>query len=159
MSPSETTLPMSASESSAGLTTFLMARIAEVKAATGAVKAISADGEGRPGDSSVASPRPMRSRDIVGKIRRPVAAELISDLERIYQRKKAASKELKEGVAETGTTLLDLHEAGPSGPARLLVEVGDITRFPNRAHFTSWNDTPPATIDPSSGPCQQDQAA
>jgi hypothetical protein len=29
----------------------------------------------------------------------------------------------------------------PSGAARLLVEVGDITRFPGWAHFASWNGT------------------
>jgi transposase len=32
---------------------------------------------------------------------------------------------------------------------RLLVEVGDITRFPSRAHFASWTGTAP--IDASSG--------
>jgi transposase len=78
-----------------------------------------------------------------------VAAELIADLERIYQRSKQADKELKELVAATGTTLMDLHGIGPSGAARLLVEVGEITRFPNRAHFASWNGTAP--IDASSG--------
>ena len=45
--------------------------------------------------------------------------------------------------------LLDLHGIGPSGAARLLVEVGDITRFPDRGHFASWNGTAP--IDASSG--------
>jgi transposase len=88
-------------------------------------------------------------RDAVGKARRRVAAELISDLERVYRRSKDADKELKELVASTGTTLMDLHGIGPSGAARLLVEVGDITRFPNRAHFASWNGTAP--IDASSG--------
>ena len=91
----------------------------------------------------------VRPRDVAGKTRRRVAAELIGDLERIYQRKKAANKELTELVAETGTTLMDLHGIGPSGAARLLVEVGDITRFPDRAHFASWNGTAP--IDASSG--------
>jgi transposase len=38
---------------------------------------------------------------------------------------------------------------GPSGAARLLVEIGDITRFPDRDHFASWNGTAP--IDASSG--------
>jgi transposase len=52
-------------------------------------------------------------------------------------------------VKATGTTLLDLHGIGPSGAARLVVEVGDITRFPNRDHFASWNGTAP--IDASSG--------
>ena len=91
----------------------------------------------------------IRPRDVVGKTRRRVAAELVADLERIYVRKKEANKELTELVMDTGTTLLDLHGIGPTGAARLLVEVGDITRFPNKAHFASWNGTAP--IDASSG--------
>ena len=91
----------------------------------------------------------VRPRDVVGKARRRVAAELIADLERVYQRSKQADKELREMVASPGTTLMDLHGIGPCGAARLLVEVGDISRFPNRAHFASWNGTAP--IDASSG--------
>jgi transposase len=91
----------------------------------------------------------VRPGDVVGKARRRVAAELISDLERIHQRKKAADKELRDLVAVTGTSLLDLTGIGPSGAARLLVEVGDITRFPDKNHFASWNGTAP--LDASSG--------
>src|SRR5690348_14994008 len=91
----------------------------------------------------------VRPRDAAGKTRRRVAAELIADLERIYARKKAANQELTELLTATGTSLLDLPGIGPSGAARLLVEVGDITRFPNKAHFASWNGTAP--IDASSG--------
>ena len=91
----------------------------------------------------------VRPRDFAGKTSRRVAAELIGDLERIYARKKAANKELTELLAATGTTLTELPGIGPSGAARLLVEVGDITRFPDRDHFASWNGTAP--IDASSG--------
>lgn len=91
----------------------------------------------------------VRPRDAAGKARRRVAAELIADLERVYARKKAADKELRELVAATGTSLMDLTGIGPNGAARLLVEVGDITRFPDRGHFASWNGTAP--IDASSG--------
>jgi transposase len=91
----------------------------------------------------------VRPRDAVGKTRKRVAAELVADLERIYSRKKAADKELKELVAATGTSLLGLHGVGPSGAARLLVEVGDLARFPDRNHFASWTGTAP--IDASSG--------
>ena len=44
---------------------------------------------------------------------------------------------------------MSLEGIGPSGAARLLVEAGDITRFPDRGHFASWNGTAP--IDASSG--------
>ena len=91
----------------------------------------------------------VRPRDVAGKARRRVAAELIGDLERIYARKKAANKELVELLTATGTSLIDLHGIGPSGAARLLVEVGDITRFPDNNHFASWTGTAP--IDASSG--------
>jgi transposase len=91
----------------------------------------------------------VRPRDAAGRARRQVAAELISDLARIYQRTKAADKELTALLVATGTTLTSLHGIGPSGAARLLIETGDITRFPTRAHFASWNGTAP--IDASSG--------
>jgi transposase len=91
----------------------------------------------------------VRPREVAGKTRRRLAAELIGDLERIHARKKDADKELRELVAATDTGLLNLHGIGPSGAARLLVEVGDITRFPDRNHFASWTGTAP--IDASSG--------
>ena len=91
----------------------------------------------------------VRPRDVAGKTRRRVAAELIADLERIYSRKKAADKELTELVRATGSSLMQLHGIGPSGAAQLLVDVADITRFPDRGHFASWNGTAP--IDASSG--------
>jgi transposase len=91
----------------------------------------------------------VRPRDAAGQARRRVAAELITDLERIYQRKKAADKELRVLLKATGTTLTTLNGIGPSGAARLLVEAGDPARFPGKAHFASWNGTAP--IDASSG--------
>ena len=52
-------------------------------------------------------------------------------------------------LAATGATLTALHGIGPSGAARLLVEAGDITRFPARARFASGNVAAP--VDASSG--------
>jgi len=72
----------------------------------------------------------VRPRDLVGKTRRRLAAELVADLEQNYARRKAADKQLRALVAATGTGLLDLHGIGASGAARLLVEVADITRLP-----------------------------
>ncbi|WP_454228277.1 transposase [Propioniciclava flava] len=91
----------------------------------------------------------MTPAGIVQQTLHRVAMELVEDLERIYQRKKAADKELLAQLKTTGTKLLGLHGIGPTGAARLLVEVGDITRFPDRGHFASWTGTAP--IDVSSG--------
>jgi transposase len=92
----------------------------------------------------------VRPRNAVGKARRRVAAELIGDLERIYARSKAADKELKAVLATTGTSLTELEGIGPSGAARLLVEVGDIARFPSKAHFAPGTAPPPSTPPPVS---------
>ncbi|MFK5647008.1 transposase [Ornithinimicrobium sp. LYQ121] len=93
--------------------------------------------------------RKVRPSTAAGKVRKAHAAELVADLATIYGRSQAADKELKALVKATGTTLLDLQRIGPSGAARLLAEVGDVTRFPDRNHFASWNGSAP--IDASSG--------
>src|SRR5690606_3778360 len=90
-----------------------------------------------------------RPRNVVSKTRKRVPREMKADLEKTYRRKKEANKELTELVAATGTSLLGLHGIGPSGAARLLVEIGDITRFPTKGHFASWTGTAP--VDASSG--------
>ena len=91
----------------------------------------------------------VRPRDVVGKTRRQLAAELVTELETIDRRIKAADRQLTELVAATGSTLMTLHGIGPSGSARLLGDIGDVSRFPTRGHFASWNGTAP--IDASSG--------
>jgi transposase len=91
----------------------------------------------------------VRPKDVAGKTRKRVALELVAGLERVYGRKKAANKELAALIKQTGTGLSGLHGIGPSGAARLLAGVGDITRFPAKGHFASWTGTAP--IDASSG--------
>ncbi|MGW3607261.1 transposase [Micromonospora sp. NPDC005161] len=43
----------------------------------------------------------------------------------------------------------DLNGIGPSGAARLIGDIGDISRFATRGHLASWNGTAP--LDASSG--------
>ncbi|MEU7906390.1 IS110 family transposase [Actinoplanes sp. NPDC049118] len=91
----------------------------------------------------------VRPRDVVGKTRRWLASELIHELAVIDKKIKIADAELTELVKTTGSTLQDLTGIGPSGSARLLGDIGDISRFASRGHFASWNGTAP--IDASSG--------
>ena len=91
----------------------------------------------------------VRPRDVVGKTRRQLAAELVVELECIDKKIKAVKKQLTELVEATGSGLLELTGIGPSGAARLLGDIGDIARFPSKGHFASWNGTAP--IDASSG--------
>jgi transposase len=91
----------------------------------------------------------VRPRDLAGKTCRRMAAEELEDLERLDVKLKAMKAELKAAVQATGSHLMDIHGIGPAGAARILADVGDITRFPSRSHFASWNGTAP--IDASSG--------
>ncbi|MFE3104017.1 IS110 family RNA-guided transposase [Nocardia tengchongensis] len=95
----------------------------------------------------------VKPRDALGKTRRRLAVELISDLESIDRKINAADKELQQLVIDRGSTLMDLHGIGPSSAARRLADTGDIHRFRNRDRFASWNGTAP--LDASSGDQQR----
>ena len=91
----------------------------------------------------------VRPRDLAGKTRRRMAAEELADLERLDAKLKAMKAELKAAVQASGSHLMDIHGIGPAGAARILADVGDVARFPDRNHFASWTGTAP--IDASSG--------
>ena len=91
----------------------------------------------------------VRPRDIVGKTRRRLAAELIAEWATLEAKVKVADRELHELIDATGSNLRELHGIGPANAARLIGDVGDIARFPTKATFASWNGTAP--LDASSG--------
>lgn len=95
----------------------------------------------------------IKPRDLLGKTRRRLAVELITGVETIDRKIKTADKELRQLVADRGSTLPELHGIGPSGAARLLADAGDIHRFRDRDRFASWNGTAP--LDASSGDQQR----
>jgi transposase len=91
----------------------------------------------------------VRPRDLAGKTRRRMAAEELADLDRHDAKLKVMKAELKAAVQARGSRLMDIHGIGPAGAARILADVGDVARFPDRNHFASWTGTAP--IDASSG--------
>jgi transposase len=91
----------------------------------------------------------VRPRTLVGKTMRRMAAEEIADLVAVDAKLKAIKKELRAAVTERGSHLMDLFGIGPAGAARILSDVGDVARFPDRNHFASWTGTAP--LDASSG--------
>jgi transposase len=91
----------------------------------------------------------VRPRDPAGRLRRRLLAEELSELARLDARLKAMTRELSAAVRARGSHLMDIHGIGPAGAARILADVGDVARFPDRAHFASWTGTAP--IDASSG--------
>jgi hypothetical protein len=78
-----------------------------------------------------------------------MAAEEPAGIECLDAKLKAMKAGLKAAVLASGSHLMDIHGIGPAGAARILADLGDVARFPNRAHFASWTGTAP--IDASSG--------
>ena len=95
----------------------------------------------------------VRPRDIAGRTRRQLATELLADLVVLDRKLKDSDRRLTEAVAATGSGLPDLYGIGPVGAARIIGDVGNIARFPSKAHFASWTGTAP--IDASSGQQQR----
>ncbi|MBA3801014.1 MAG: IS110 family transposase [Geodermatophilaceae bacterium] len=91
----------------------------------------------------------VRPRDLAGKTRRRLAAEQLAELVMVENKIKTLTKELKAMVLALGSRLMDLPGVGPVVAARILADVGDVTRFADRNRFASWTGTAP--IDASSG--------
>ncbi len=91
----------------------------------------------------------VRPRDVAGKTRRRLAAEQLTDLVAIEKKTKALTKELKEMVLGSGSTLMELPGVGPVVAARTLADTGDVARFADRNRYASWTGTAP--IEASSG--------
>jgi transposase len=90
-----------------------------------------------------------RPRDLAGKTCKRLALEQLEDLTVIDHRIKASDKELKALVIASGSKLMDLPGIGPIGAARILADVGNVSRFADRNRFASWTGTAP--LDASSG--------
>jgi transposase len=95
----------------------------------------------------------VRPRDIAGRTRRQLAADLIEDLAGLDRKVKELDTRLKAAVAATGTTLTDMKGVGTATAAMILGEVGDVRRFPSRHHFATYTGVAP--IEVSSGEVQR----
>ena len=91
----------------------------------------------------------VRPRDIAGKTRRRIAAEELAELVAVEDKIKKSTAELKDLVLARDSRLMDIHGVGAVVAARILADVGDVTRFADRNRFASWTGTAP--LDASSG--------
>ncbi|SNT66329.1 Transposase [Asanoa hainanensis] len=87
--------------------------------------------------------------DIVAGTRHRLASDLVEEITALDHKIKTAAADLTAILATTGSHLQQLRGIGPSGAARLIADIGDITRFATRGQFASWNGTAP--LDVSSG--------
>jgi transposase len=88
----------------------------------------------------------VRPRDIAGKTRRQLAADLIDDVVVLDRKLKDIVGRLKVAVEATGTTITTVKGIGVATAAMILGEVGDVRRFPTRHHFATYTGTAPLEV-------------
>lgn len=88
----------------------------------------------------------VRPRDVAGKTRRQVAADLIDDVAALDKKLKDINARLKTAVEATGTTITTVKGIGVATAAMILGEVGDVRRFPSRNHFATYTGTAPREV-------------
>ena len=88
----------------------------------------------------------VRPRDIAGKTRRQLAADLIDDVVALDNKLKDITGRLKIAVEATGTTITTIKGIGVATAAMILGEVGDVRRFPSRNHFATYTGTAPREV-------------
>ncbi len=92
----------------------------------------------------------FQSSDPVGHHRVLIATELATEIARLDAAMRISKHRVAGAVAASGTSLVEIHGVGPIIAAMIIAQTGDITRFPSRGHFASYNATAP--IEASSGP-------
>ena len=95
----------------------------------------------------------VRPRDELGRLRRQLLADQVSDLEAIDRKILAINKQIRAKIKAAKTTVTDVFGFGPINTTRMLGDVGDVARFKSRHHFASYNGTAP-TVWGSGGPSE-----
>ena len=93
--------------------------------------------------------RRIRPASMVEAERKRLAHQHLAEVRRLEKELKASKANLATAVAASGTTLTDIYGVGPVVAGLVIGYSGDITRFPTRHHYATYNGTAP--IDASSG--------
>jgi transposase len=96
------------------------------------------------------------ARQIVAEdegIRSELVTKRLDRLTELDTEIRALERRIRGMVADSGTTLTDIHGVGPLVAARIIGEVGDIHRFASKAKFAAANGSAP--VPASSGRTQR----
>lgn len=94
--------------------------------------------------------RAMRPVTPIGEQRKAMGRQHLVDIRRLDRDLGRNRGEIKDAVAVSGTTLMEIRGVGPVVAAFLIGYTGDSTRFPTADRYASYNGTAP--IEASSGP-------
>jgi transposase len=93
--------------------------------------------------------RRVRPNTMVQGERKRLAHQHLAEVRRLEKELKASKASLAGAVEASGTSLVDIYGVGPVVAGLLIGYSGDMTRFPTRHHYATYNGTAP--IDASSG--------
>ena len=93
--------------------------------------------------------RRARPRHPAGRVRRQLASELVRDVRARNRRIAELDERIAVEVEASGTTLTEVFGVGPILAAKIVGIVGNVGRFPSKAHFASYAGVAP--IEASSG--------
>jgi transposase len=83
------------------------------------------------------------------RLRRRLASEILRDVRTLDRKVADLDGRIEVEVEASGTTLTEIFGVGPILAARIIGTVGNVTRFPSKAHFASYAGTAP--LEASSG--------
>ena len=83
------------------------------------------------------------------RLRRRLASEVLRDVRTLDRKIADLSGRIEAEIEASGTTLTEIFGVGPVLAARIIGTVGNVARFPSKAHFASYAGTAP--VDTESG--------
>jgi transposase len=78
-----------------------------------------------------------------------LASEILRDVRALERKIADLNERIEAEVEASGTVLVEIFGVGPILAAKIIGAVGNVARFPNRAHFASYSGTAP--VEASSG--------
>jgi transposase len=93
--------------------------------------------------------RGIRPKGASASLRRRLASEILRDIRTLDRKIADLNERIEAEVEASGTTLTEIFGIGPILAAKIIGTVGNVERFPSKAHFASYSGTAP--VEASSG--------
>jgi transposase len=91
----------------------------------------------------------IRPQGASARLRRRLASEIVRDVRALERKIADLNGRIEAEVEASGTALTEIFGVGPILAAKIIGTVGDVVRFPTKAHFASYSGTAP--VEASSG--------
>jgi transposase len=93
--------------------------------------------------------RGIRPQGSSARVRRRLASEILRDIRTLERKIADLNERIEAEVEASGTALTEIFGMGPILAAKIMGTVGNVRRFPTKAHFASYSGTAP--VEASSG--------